>query len=294
MSDNTLDILDSLRKAQLTKDSLMQTVLMALSTFDKVIVFEGDTDYQVYDEWLKHNPVYTSSEHVCAKGKSQLIELYEHAKNINHSDIINGCRFFVDHDYDLFSHNDDFITTLNCYSVENYLVNDSALLNILKDEFHLDARRHNERLAIIVQFRKDLSMFNELAKKVCMPLFVKHNLEGKTEFYRKISDLIIIEYSNVRLKDEASSIIPTFDESSDAVQLVRQFNALPYIRTIRGKYHFEFVKKWLVSLRTLINNEGLHNIPKVNKDPEQMDMRRFASATPVPTELSTSVCLRRV
>ncbi|EOB9991593.1 hypothetical protein ACI0YF_003872, partial [Cronobacter sakazakii] len=63
------------------------------------------------------------------------------------------------------------------------------------------------------------------------------------------------------------------------------FYSLPYVRCIRGKYHFEFIKKWLISLREKINTLDLMNLSKVTKDPAQMEMRRFASATPAPYEI---------
>ncbi|EPE4036382.1 DUF4435 domain-containing protein [Enterobacter kobei] len=292
MVDTNLQLLDSLRMAQSTKDSLMQTVLMALSKCQSIIVFEGDTDYQVYDEWLKDTPKYRSSEHICAKGKSQLIELYKHAIDINHVELINCCKFFVDHDYDLISYNDNCITTLNCYSVENYLVNVDAISNILKDEIHLDGRKIIERNLLIEHFLEDLAVFNEMAKELCLPLFLKHNIEGRARFYNKISDLIVIEYQNVRLKDNASDSMPDIVPSEEVNRLKAEFERLPYERSIRGKYHFEFVKKWLVSLREVINSEQLLDIPRVSKDPAQMDMRRFASATIAPQELMNSECLR--
>ncbi|GDX06668.1 DUF4435 domain-containing protein [Buttiauxella sp. A111] len=291
MSDSNFDLLGSLINAQSTKDSLMQSVLMSLSSCDRVVVFEGHTDYQVYDEWLKHDEIYKSSEHICAKGKSQLIELYKHSKDICHSDIINGCKFFVDQDYDLDSYNDNCIATLECYSVENFLVNDFSIESVLKDEFQLDARRLHERKKILNQFREDLSVFNELAKGACLPLFVMHNVDGKALFYKRISDLIIIEYGNVRLSHDALEKIPEIQNTLNANELKEYFSNLPYIRCIRGKYHFEFVKKWLESLRGLINGTGFMNLARVTKDPAQMEMRRFASATPVPAQLVNSALL---
>lgn len=290
MLDTDLGLLNNLRLAQSTKDSLMQAVLMTLSSVNKVIVFEGDTDYQVYDEWFKNDEEYLSAEHICAKGKTQILELYKHVKTINHHDIINGCKFFVDHDYDLYAYNDECITTLDCYSVENYLVNEIALINVLKDEFHLDARRKNERDHIIEQFKCDLSVFNKLAKDVCLPLFLSHHINGKAKFYNKITDVISISYGNVKLKDNALQIIPSVEHNYDTHDLENRFNELPFIRSIRGKYHFEFIKKWLSNLREVINSGSLYDLPKITKDPEQMDMRRFASATPPPIKMSHFSC----
>ncbi|WP_158698769.1 DUF4435 domain-containing protein [Cronobacter dublinensis] len=186
MSASNIDLLQSLFEAQSSKDSLMQSVLMGLSSSDKVIVFEGVTDYQVYDEWLKSDLVYQKAEHICAKGKSQLVDLYVHVKKINHTDILNGCKFFVDHDYDMVSYSDNCIVTLGCYSVENYLVNDLAVDSILKDEFQLDVRKIAERKKILQQFREDLVIFNELAKQACLPLFIRHNIEGRAVFIKNI------------------------------------------------------------------------------------------------------------
>lgn len=288
------NLLSELTRAQSTKDSLMQTVLMALSSTNIIIVFEGKTDYQVYDEWLKNNEIYNKAEHICAKGKSQIIELYLHAKTIKHNDILNSCKFFVDHDYDLYSYNDNCITTLNCYSVENYLVCEDSLINILKDEYQLDASRKKERDIIINQFKDDFSTFNQLAKKICLPLFLRHHIDGKAEFYNKITDVMYISYGKISLNEEMFGAIPTENNNAFVKDLERQFDSLPYVRAIRGKYHFEFIKKWLVSLRKLINEQSLLNLPKVRKDPEQMDMRRFACSITPPTELIYSQSLKNI
>lgn len=293
MSDANLDLLQSLMSAQTSKDSLMQSALMSLSSCDRVIIFEGSTDYQVYDEWLKNDDTYKHSEHICAKGKSQLIQLYIHAKNINHEDIIKGCKFFVDQDYDMETYNDECITTLDCYSVENYLVNDCVIENILRDEFQLDARKINERSIILKQFQKDLSIFNEFAKDACWPLFIKHNIEGRATFYKKISEIIHIEYGNIHLLNEITETTIHVESESDILRLKDYFYSLSYIRCVRGKYHLEFLKKWLISLRDLINNAGLMSLSKVTKDPAQMEMRRFASATPPPDEIIKFGLLKR-
>ncbi|EKK7721521.1 DUF4435 domain-containing protein, partial [Cronobacter sakazakii] len=260
MSASNVDLLQSLFEAQSSKDSLMQSVLMGLSSSDKVIVFEGVTDYQVYDEWLKSDLVYQNAEHICAKGKSQLVDLYVHVKKINHTDIINGCKFFVDHDYDMVSYNDNCIITLGCYSVENYLVNDLAVDSILKDEFQLDVRKIAERKKILQQFREDLVIFNELAKQACLPLFIRHNREGRAFFYKKISDVIVVEYGNVRPNEHPPESVLLIRDCESAEDLENYFYSLPYVRCIRGKYHFEFIKKWLISLREKINTLDLMNL----------------------------------
>lgn len=294
MLNSRQNILSELTRAQSTKDSLMQEVLMALSSNNIIIVFEGKTDYQVYDEWLKTNEIYKKSEHLIAKGKSQIIGLYETAKKINHDDILNGCKFFVDHDYDLYSHNDNCITTLNCYSVENYLVNESSLINILKDEFQLDASKITVRDIIVRQFKQDFSTFNKLAKDICFPLFLEHNTVGKAKFYNKITDLIYISYGDIKFKENNNNRIFEIEYSVAVDDLKKQFDSLSYIRSIRGKYYFEFIKKWLASLRVLINTTSIYSLPNVRKDPEQMEMRRFASAVTPPKELVDSYCLKCV
>ncbi|MCS6089445.1 DUF4435 domain-containing protein [Klebsiella pneumoniae subsp. pneumoniae] len=183
MSSN--DLLDELIKAKESKNPLKQEILMARSFVDSIYVFEGVDDFPVYDEWLKHNRHYANSCHIVAKGKKQITTLYEYSTLIDDREILDNCIFYVDHDYDLERHDDHCITTLDCYSIENYIVNEAAVSNYMSDELRLDAKHITLKNSLMSDFRSDLSIFLAAARSICKPLFINHNILGKAEFYEK-------------------------------------------------------------------------------------------------------------
>lgn len=276
-------LLNAMKKEISSRNPLKQEILLKTSTFRKIFIFEGVDDYPVYDEWMKRNSVYIDSGHLVAKGKKQIIELYEHAIKHDDQEILNNCYFFVDHDYDLFEHNSDNIVTLSCYSIENYIINSCSAKSYFKDEFKMDITYSDLLDTIKKDFEHDFKKFNELAKELCKPLFVNHNVNGKAKFYEKISSVINLEYKNINIKENANFIIyEVNEESENAKDLIKIFNELPYERAIKGKYVFEFIKNWLSSLKLhLSKNENL----KITKDPLMLERRRLACSTPVPIEI---------
>ncbi|HIH8907750.1 TPA: DUF4435 domain-containing protein [Klebsiella pneumoniae] len=280
MSNNLLHVM---KKEALSRNPLKQEILLKTSSFDKIFVFEGVDDYPVYDEWMKRNPIYINAGHLVAKGKKQIIELYEHAIQHDDQEILTSCDFFVDHDFDIFEHNSDNIVTLSCYSIENYIINSYSTKSYLKDEFKMDITRSDLLERIKKDFESDFHSFQRLAKELCKPLFVNHNANDKAKFYDKISSVINIEYKNITIKENAKLIGYEVNEDSENVKaLISMFDNLPYERAIKGKYVFEFIKNWLSSLKLhLSTNKDL----KITKDPLMLERRRLACATPIPQEM---------
>ncbi|MGK3143377.1 DUF4435 domain-containing protein [Pantoea sp. C2G6] len=288
MSSN--DLLDELIKSKESKNPLKQEILMAKSFVDSIYVFEGVDDFPVYDEWLKKNHHYANSCHIVAKGKKQITTLYEHSTLINDREILDSCIFYVDHDYDLERHDDHCITTLNCYSIENYIVNEFSVSNYMSDEFRLDAKHITLKKTLMDDFKSDLSIFLAAARKICKPLFINHNILGKTEFYEKISKLINIEYKNIFIREDAEIKGYQVDiNSSKFSELSDFFDKLTDSRAVRGKYVFEFIKLWLNSLKVNLVSRDNGEIKPSKKDPLMLEMRRLASSTPVPTEIQQSL-----
>lgn len=279
----SLALLNVMKKETSSRNPLKQEILLKTSSFDKIFVFEGVDDYPVYDEWMKRNPEYINAGHLVAKGKKQIIELYEHAVQQDDKEILTNCYFFVDHDFDTFEHNSENIVTLSCYSIENYIINSHSTKSYLKDEFKMDITRSELLERIKEDFESDYQLFRELAKELCKPLFVNHNINEKAKFYDKISSVINIEYKNITLKANAKLIGYEVNESSAEVKsLMSFFDELPYERSIKGKYVFEFIKIWLASLKSYLSvNKEL----KITKDPLMLERRRLACSTPVPKEM---------
>lgn len=284
------NLLDELLKAKESKNPLKQEILMAKSFVDSIYVFEGVDDFPVYDEWLKSNQHYLNSCHIVAKGKRQITKLYEHSCLIDDREILDSCIFYVDHDYDLESHNGHCITTLDCYSIENYIVNEFAVSNYMSDELRLDAKHIALKTNLMSDFRSDLSKFLSIARSICKPLFINHNIIGKTEFYERISRLINIEYKNIFIREDADIKGYLVDvNSTKFAELSDIFDSLTDSRAVRGKYVFEFIRLWLNSLKmNLMSREGCEAKPS-KKDPLMLEMRRLASSTPVPIEIKQSL-----
>lgn len=277
------DLLNKMKKEITSKNPLKQQILLKISNYDKIYIFEGIDDFPVYDEWMKRNETYQKSGHLIARGKKQVLELYEHAMEINDIEILENCFFFVDQDYDIHSHNTDIIVTLACYSMENYLVNINSTKSYLMDEFKLDISESELRDEIIEVFSHDFDQFNKLAKDICEPLFINHNLLGKTKFYDKISSIISIKYNQVKLKESANLIEYQVDISSpEALELKKVFKELSYERSIKGKYVFEFIKIWLSSLKTFLTE---NKTMRITKDPLMLERRRLACSSPIPPEI---------
>lgn len=280
MSDN---LLDEMIEAQNSKSPLIQEILLGLSTYENIYVFEGKDDFPVYDEWMKRNDVYNESCHIIAKGKKQIIDTYHYGLNSNNQEIKEHCMFFIDHDYDLTHYKDKNILTLNCYSIENHIATIDFVGNYLKDEFELDARRTKERDELLNIFKKDFQCYFEILTELCFPLFANYNCSINTPYYEDMKKIVDINVGNVSLKANATKIgiDPTIPRQrvSD-LRLI--YDGFKPERKIRGKYVFEFIKKWLESARIyILGKYGL----KVKKDPMQITFRRMACSSKVPNEM---------
>ncbi|WP_368912720.1 hypothetical protein [Proteus mirabilis] len=281
------DLIDEMMAAQSSKSPLIQEIMLGLSTHEKIFVFEGKDDFPVYDEWMKRNEIYRNSCHIIAKGKKQIIETYNHGQQTGNNNINDNCFFFVDHDYDIFHHNDKNIVTLNCYSIENYISSVEFVDNYLKDEFELDARKTKERLELIEIFKRDYELFSSILKELSLPLFVNYNTNKNVPFYEDIKKIINITINNIHIKRDAELIDIDNDISEeDKNKLEELFFSLDYNRAIRGKYIFEFVKRWLLSAKDYLLEK--HNI-KTKKDPLLIDFRRMACSSNIPEEINSYI-----
>ncbi|MGY0350693.1 DUF4435 domain-containing protein [Edwardsiella tarda] len=215
------------------------------------------------------------------------METYSHGLKTCNEHINNDCFFFVDHDYDLFHHDDKNIVTLKCYSIENYISSAEFVDNYLRSEFELDARKTKERLELIEIFKKDYGLFCSILKDLSLPLFVNYNSNKSISFYEDIKKIINIKINDIHIKEEAELI--DFDSSiseEDKNKLSELFFDLDYNRAIRGKYIFEFVKRWLLSAKDYLLEK--YSI-KTKKDPLLIDFRRMACSSNIPEEISLYV-----
>ncbi|HEK2066211.1 TPA: DUF4435 domain-containing protein [Proteus mirabilis] len=286
MSD---DLLKKMKNEISSKNPLKQAILLKTSKYEKIYIFEGVDDYPVYDEWMKRNEVYRRSAHLVAKGKKQILKLYNHSIEIEDYVFLKKCFFFVDHDYDLYDHNDDYIRTLNCYSIENYIVNEESLISCLKDEMRIDIKNDDVLEKIISQFKIDFNKFIEISRGFCKVLFSNYNTEEKTKYYKKVTSFCNIEYGNVTVKDNIEIINYAKDiDSKEVIHFIGKYEELSDDRAVIGKYVFDFFKIWLSTLKIHLN-ANVVNLDNITKDPLMIERRRLAGAVKPPLELANFI-----
>lgn len=278
----TKNLVNKLRDSRNSQSALKISLLTNISVANgrKIFVFEGDEDYGMYETWITRKYGDTNNVlHICGKGKKQLMLLYQDLVDSNDQEILPNCYFFVDHDYDITVTNGNHILTLDCYSAENYAICIESISSILKDEFKLDIERQEIFDSHMKKYQQDYNKFITLARTACKPLFVNHQ-HGKVKHYATIEKLINIKVDNISWKDNISSLLIKYDDSSSHAAT---FDSLSDKLAIKGKYIFEFVKKWLCSLKKELKTL-IPDIP-IKKDPLHFDLRRFASIAPIPREL---------
>ncbi|WP_272653952.1 DUF4435 domain-containing protein [Providencia sp. PROV091] len=286
-----MDILSDMKMSRDATAALKQELLIAKTYCDSVFIFEGKTDFGVYETWLarvNYNLTYT---HIAAKSKTQAIKLYDDLYLINDS-ALEYTKFIVDHDYDLNNTTNSHILTLNAYSIENYLVSERILESILKDEFEIKADKIELIFDIKNQFNQDLDLFIDGIRMISKPLFIKHNTLGSCQFYQNIKEFFIIKYNSISYSiDFMDKVINIDDIEHDKVsEMSLLYDSLPDNKAIRGKYLMEFFREWLESLREFIKNEKQVNKRykgiAVNFDARKFSLRRFATISYLPTEFS--------
>lgn len=275
-------LLNEMRKAKDITQSLKTDILSTLSAHmgKKVFIFEGNEDFSMYEIWINNTLENENWMHVFGKGKKQLISLYSKLIDEGDHEILPYCYFFIDQDYDIDTFNDKHILTLDCYSAENYIICKKSISSILKDEFKLIGERINLYNKYIKIYENDFLKFNLLAKELCKPLFVIHNTSGKVRHYDKISQLINIEINDIGYHQNYNTKLIEFDTTSP---YLAQFNNLPDRLAIKGKYVYEFAKLWLKKLKEQLKIEDPELT--IKKDPQQIELRRFACTTATPKEL---------
>jgi hypothetical protein len=102
-----------------------------------VLAFEGDDDKSAYNHWLRRVRSELAYEPFPCDGKTGVFDLQD-AVDRDLGDLRRGVYFFVDRDFDDLRDRaaDDRVFMTDRYSIENYLVTESVLIELLKDEFH--------------------------------------------------------------------------------------------------------------------------------------------------------------
>lgn len=262
-----------------------------------ILVFEGDDDKVVYGRWmarLRHDVCYGAF--VC-KGKQGVATVQAILRD-DLGSLKEGVYLFIDRDFDDragFDASDDIFMT-DTYSVENYLVSETVLRSLLRDEF--PCHDHPDIIDnVLAQFRTDYSDFLAHTEELNRRLFIYRRTQTpmSKSFPNKLSDLATVSAEGV------AAAVVSVDDTMPAIfaiprqrhtELSAEFAKLDPAARYRGKNALMFFKRWLDVMATdcderqrLFDHRDLRG--KVRR--QEMTLGALASKSTLPAGLPAFV-----
>jgi hypothetical protein len=218
-----------------------------------ICVFEGDDDKIVYSQWIRRVRSDLDYEPFPCGGKEKVLRLRD-AVQEDVNELGRCVFFFVDRDFDDLqgrSPGPDLFMT-DRYSVENYVVTDTVLNDILKNEFQCHANP-DVRQRIIDLFRNVYMEFLTLTRPLNQRLFAAKLIGAKLgdSLPKKVGALAVVSLDAVQESySEPESLIKLPRElSSEEKQMVNdKFELIDPRSRFRGKFALLFFQKWLFEL----------------------------------------------
>ncbi|WP_111118390.1 DUF4435 domain-containing protein [Stenotrophomonas maltophilia] len=254
-----------------------------------VFFFESREDVSVYGDWISRVPGSPRYEPVPGNGKEQLLAFQ---LMLEQDGRLRGVYFFVDHDYD---DNPplEHVFVLRAYSIENLLCLEDAVESLLLDELRCTGDPA-ARDTILEVYRNLVSRFEELSFPLHEALYIARK-EGFRIVARPDS---ATDYLNISLQGvtpkftELDQILTVNIELSPEKLAIRksEFSALESPYAIRGKYALQVLREWLRHLVIDRRSDSPQLFPRMSErlpgSPDQVGLRRLASATRVPEGLT--------
>lgn len=259
-----MERIDQLRNARNSPHvSFMEYLKMRSKSADVFLIFEGRQCPSLYMKWVTQQlKCGKIGGQVIARGKKNVLALREIIqKNVN--TCMNPDMYFVDKDYDdepkLGTFSDVYVS--RGYSIENEVSNWDVLEPFIRAYFDIaDSSDQDALLAAKSSFHQIFASYIHQSKECQRVIFIcrtrsLHCLPGESVF-----DYLNIDWSNANVRQTYSSIeallsalkVEGKDRSEILTQLIindASFDSLDPTRDWRGKFHFSFVKKFLIFLR---------------------------------------------
>ena len=226
--------------------------LRALMPDTAIFVIEGDDDKIVYGNWCKKiDPSFEFEPFPC-KGKRSVLRLRDAVLADKHN-LSRMVFFFIDNDFDGWGDHGPHESTfkLAAHSVENYLVSHGVLRSILTNCFHCEGHPA-VRESIVVRFRECFRKFLDASRPINQALFFAAKL--RIEIIIKPSSIdkfVGVTLENVVLKfDDVNEVVSLAREptAEELAQLSVEFDGLDPEFAYRGKYAWEFFRRWIFLL----------------------------------------------
>jgi Protein of unknown function (DUF4435) len=239
-------------KSARDRTAVLKIMLVELrSSFpDKqIFVFEGIDDKIVYYHWIRNlRPDITYEPLPCGNKRNVLRLRDVCSRDLNN--LANGVYYFIDRDFDdlgSFSKAENTFMT-DCYSIENYLVNDRILDDLLTNEFHCHAKPE-VRQRIHALFTAIYRNFISISRVINFRIFMarKLGIDIIPAIPDRVNKLFSLNLTIISLVSTPEIMIklnrePEFHE---VVSMDSQFRSLDPITRYRGKFVLKFFLRWL-------------------------------------------------
>lgn len=285
-----MQILERMREGRKSPQVLNIKLLAVRSSRPNsiVFIFESHDDISVYGDWIRrtaHSPEY---EAVAGNGKEQLLAFH---LMLEQDGRLRGVYFFVDHDYDEnppLAH----VFVVPAYSFENLLCVREVIDSVLIDEFRC-AGDPSTRARLLAVYATIVEQFERHSRPLHEALFiarregfrVNSRPDSVTEFLDIALTGVAPKFSRLEEVIEVSVDLPA--EKLDALKA--SFLELKSTHSIRGKYLLQATREWLRLVTADRRSASPSLFPKLTSklpgSPEQVTVRRLASAAAIPAGL---------
>lgn len=247
------DLLSRARESRKSPAALKVKVsnLRSRHSSGPIFIVEGVDDVGVYETWLQPFANGEFINIVPGSGKEQLLGFRKILKN-DQTGLNKSIYFFVDKDYDGLRDQElgaDIFCTKG-YSVENYLGTMLVCKSIIRDELRIDASSELFSELVLLFETALTSLLKELYHinlhiYCCRILGVKLN-----QNIPHLTDLFSISLNGVNPLDDLTTLVKDKLSASREIthsemqEISNVFSTLNNAHASRGKFIFQFFKKW--------------------------------------------------
>ncbi len=215
-----------------------------------LIAIEGDDDKVVYSYWIARCAPDLRYEFFLCGGKRGVRQL-RNSLSADKAGTDRDVLFLVDRDYDDLAGFDtsERVYMLDCYSVENYLVNDAVVEASIKCAYPGDGVPHT-RGTICSMFKGDYARFLEVASDLNRHIFIARKLQVNIDglIPETLAEVASIKLGDVTAVDKSPvDLIPVKIDANEGqiAELSAKFADLDPPSRHRGKFAYKFLRIWL-------------------------------------------------
>lgn len=261
-----------------------------------LIAIEGDDDRVVYSYWIRRCAPDLKYEFFLCGGKRGVRQL-RNSLSADRSGADRDVFFFVDRDFDDLAGFDscERVYMLDCYSVENYLVDLAVVEESIKCAYPGDGVP-DTREAICSLFEGDYSRFLEVTTDINRHIFIARQLQINIDglIPETLAEIASVKLGDITAIDKSPlDLIPVEIEANEdqIAELSVRFASLDPRSRHRGKYAYKFLRIWLDLLASEFRDSKLSFFAEHEKGAgkikhDECSLGSLASRSAIPNGLS--------